>query len=240
MLTKISKHRFTFLLVALLLLMLVAPTGHMLRVGGHGNWGGVLITLLFSMVLLAAIPVVSRTRRTIAIAVILVGPSIVLRTIDVFLHNEALQFAHLLTGVLFLLFAIMSIARHVFGTGRVTQNTVSASLCIYMLLGVLWATVYSLLELLEPGAFSFPARGGSNFGLAGSGAERAIDLLYYSFTTLTTLGYGDIIPASAFARMFAVTEAVVGQVILVVLVAHLVGLHVAQSIEEKQDDRKRG
>lgn len=238
MLTRISEHRFTLLLAALLLLMLVSPTGRMLREGGHGIWGAVLITLLFSMVLLAAIPAVSQTRRTIAIAVLLVGSSIVLRTINVFIHHQALQFAYLLAGVLFLLFVVTAIARYLAGIGRVTLNTVSAALCIYMILGVLWANVYSLLELLQPGAFSVPARGHADIGLAGSVAERTIDLLYFSFTTLTTLGYGDITPASDFARMFAVTEALVGQVILVVLVARLVGLQVAHSIEEKQDDRK--
>ena len=59
--------------------------------------------------------------------------------------------------------------------------------------------------------------------------ERSIALLYFSFTTLTTVGFGDITPVSAFARMFSVTEAIAGQVILVVLVARLVGMHVAQS-----------
>ena len=134
-----------------------------------------------------------------------------------------------MSGLLFFAFAIVLIIRHLIEAQHVTLNTISASLCAYMLLGVFWANVYSLLELLEPGAFSIPSRVGAE---AGIGAERTLDLLYYSFTTMTTLGYGDITPSSAFARMFAVTQAVVGQVILVVLVAHLVGLRVAQSVEK--------
>ena len=59
--------------------------------------------------------------------------------------------------------------------------------------------------------------------------ERSIALLYFSFTTLTTVGFGDIMPVSGFARMFSVTEAIAGQVILVVLFSRLVGMHVAQS-----------
>jgi hypothetical protein len=238
MLTRFSEHRFTLLLTTLLLLMLVAPAVQVLRDRGHGDWSAVLITLLFSLVLLAAIPAVSRTRGSIAMAVILVGPAIMLRALDVVYRNDAVQLAHLVSGSLFFVFAIVAIMRYLIDTQRVTSNTISASLCVYMLLGVFWATVYSLLELLEPGTFSVPAHQGVDPGVAGIGTERTIDLLYYSFTTLTTLGYGDILPVSAFARMFAVTEAVVGQVILVVLVAHLVGLRVAQTLEKSNSTRE--
>ena len=65
------------------------------------------------------------------------------------------------------------------------------------------------------------------------GGEHSVNPLYYSFVTLTTLGYGDISPASSMARMLAAIEAVVGQVYLTVLVARLVGLHIAQATNEK-------
>ena len=235
MLTRISHHRFTLLLVALFLLMLAAPAVDVLREKGHGDWAGALITLLIVLVLLAAIPAVSRTRRTIVIAVILVGPAIVLRALEVVYHNDAMQLVHLVSVLLFFAFAIVLICRYLLQAHHVTHDTISAALCAYMLLGVFWANVYSLLELLEPGAFSIPPRAVARTGLVGLGAERTLDLLYYSFTTLTTLGYGDITPSSAFARMFAVTQAVVGQVTLVVLVAHLVGMRVAQSVEKPND-----
>jgi hypothetical protein len=230
-----SEHRFTFLLGALLLLLITSPLAPLLRAHGHERVGAALTALLFVIVMMAAVPAVGKTGRTVAIALILVVPSIALRSIDVFHQHSAVQFVHLLTGVLFLLFAIVLIAGYLLGASRVTLNTVNAALCIYMLFGVLWACAYSLLELLEPGAFALPTPRSGDATLAGTNAESATDLLYYSFTTLTTLGYGDITPRSAFARMFAVTEAVVGQLILVVLVAHLVGLRVAQSTQNSAD-----
>ena len=132
MLTRISQHRFTVLLVALLLLMLTAPAVQVLRERGHGDWAGALITLLTGLVLLAAVPAVSRTRGTIVIAVVLVGPAIVLRALDVVRQNDAVEAAHLVSGLLFFAFAIVLIIRHLIEAQDVTLNTISASLCAYM------------------------------------------------------------------------------------------------------------
>jgi hypothetical protein len=65
----------------------------------------------------------------------------------------------------------------------------------------------------------------------GKGEPTAV--LYFSFATLTTLGYGDIVPVSAIARTLATLEAITGQLYLAVLVARLVGLHIAESLEHK-------
>ena len=232
---KLSEHRFTFLLAALLLLLLLAPVAPVLDSMKRPGLGAGLVAVLFTLVLLAAVPAVGRTRKTVGIAMALVAPSIVLRSIDLVTHNEALRPAHLVCGSLYLVFVAALILKYLFRMQRVTFNAVSASLCIYMVLGVLWCYAYSLLDMLDPTAFSLASPQNRDIGPAASGAERTITLLYYSFTTLTTLGYGDITPASHFARMLAVTEAVVGQVILVVLVARLVGMHVAQSADAKQD-----
>jgi hypothetical protein len=86
-----------------------------------------------------------------------------------------------------------------------------------------------MLDMLDRSAFSMLDGQIADTHPAALKIERSIALLYFSFTTLTTVGFGDITPVSGFARMFSVTEAIAGQVILVVLVARLVGMHVAQS-----------
>lgn len=87
-------------------------------------------------------------------------------------------------------------------------------------MGVIWGQAYRLLEHLSPGSFH---------GLsAGSLIELQRDLLYYSYVTLTTLGYGDIYPIGAEARALAITEAIIGQLYLVVLVAGVVGILLSQ------------
>ena len=102
-------------------------------------------------------------------------------------------------------------------------------MCIYLLLGVLWALVYSALELLAPESFTIMVAGGAGNEAMRFRADQAIFPLYYSFITLTTLGYGDVVPSSPPARMLAALEAIMGQLYLAVLVARLVGLHIAQA-----------
>jgi hypothetical protein len=112
---------------------------------------------------------------------------------------------------------------------RITFNMICASLCVYLLLGVLWAMGYSVLEVLEPGSFLFTLAGEDQHYHMRFGGEESIYPLYYSLVTMTTLGYGDIVPTSPSARMFAAVEALTGQLYLAVLVARLVGLHISQA-----------
>ncbi len=88
----------------------------------------------------------------------------------------------------------------------------------------MWAFIFSVLEIIHPGSFAI-----------GEGQIEVGRLLfiYYSFVTITTLGYGDITPLTAPANAFSSIEAVTGQIYLVVLVARLVGMHIAQSMDRK-------
>jgi hypothetical protein len=110
---------------------------------------------------------------------------------------------------------------------RVTTDTILGGIDVYLLLGFVFYGAFALLEFLHPGSF---ASGGAPLG--GTDGTRALargpTLLYYSFVTLTTLGYGDVVPAVPLARSLAVLEALVGQLYLAILVASLVGLHLAQ------------
>ena len=92
-------------------------------------------------------------------------------------------------------------------------------------MGLMWGYGYTLLEHLLPGSFNHPA-GLSELDLG------AFD--YFSFVTMTTLGYGDITPASEPARAMVMIQTVSGQVYLAVLVARLVGINIAQRIEKKE------
>jgi energy-converting hydrogenase Eha subunit E len=104
-------------------------------------------------------------------------------------------------------------------SGPVDLDRLMGSLCIYLLLGILWAVYYALLEMADPGAFHHVLPAGANLPSS--------HFLYYSFVTLTTLGYGDVVPLSPLVRTGAYLEAVIGQIYLTVLVASLVGRHVS-------------
>jgi hypothetical protein len=120
----------------------------------------------------------------------------------------------------------------VFTRQRVTANTVCASLCIYLLLGVIWALA-STVDLLVAGSFQSTAAGATASPFARFGKGTSTHVLYLSFTTLTTLGYGDIVPVSPIARALTNIEAITGQIYLAVLVARLVGLNIAESIGQQ-------
>ena len=96
-----------------------------------------------------------------------------------------------------------------------------ASLCAYLLLAVWFTNAYSLINIVDPSSFRVLSEPSNSFGDTADGLA-----LYYSIVTLTTLGYGDIVPTNSFARMLAAVEAIVGQIYLVVLVARLVGMHI--------------
>lgn len=120
--------------------------------------------------------------------------------------------------IVFFCFVAVILLFHVFGHERVTSDTIAGSICVYLLIGIIWTFAYQAIYFFDHSAFRNVATGSLS-------PAATVDLVYYSFSTLTTLGYGDITPLSKPARMFAVTEAMVGQIYLTVLVARLVGLY---------------
>src|SRR5262249_8083494 len=148
---------------------------------------------------------------------------------------------HVFSGV-FLGYAIVVMLRFIFTSRQVTYNTLCASLCIYLLLGLVWALGYAVVHQLDPAAFysSVPFSDGSLEFRAGKGQSTGV--LYFSFVTLTTLGYGDVVPLSPIAHTLASLEAITGQLYLTVLVARLVGLHISESLGQvpKTPEREPG
>lgn len=101
---------------------------------------------------------------------------------------------------------------------RVRRETLYESVCVYLLLGLFWGTLYSFLEHLSPGSFHLdPSLHDGHLGWS--------DFLYHSFVTLTTLGYGDLVPVAPMARSLTLLEAVVGVFYVTALVARLVSIY---------------
>jgi len=116
-------------------------------------------------------------------------------------------------NVLFLMIVIVIFLVKIFSEDKVTGESIKGGISIYFLLGYLWAYLYGLVLLVNPEAISFPEH-----------ASELSYILYFSFTTLTTLGYGDITPVSLLARNLTIIESTIGQIYLTVLIARLVGL----------------
>ena len=113
---------------------------------------------------------------------------------------------------------IALVGRQVLREGPITVHRIRGAMALYLLIGLLWAMAYDLVETLSPGSFKIgSSTPGNSLGTLG----------YYSFTTLTTLGPGDVFPITHIARSLTVLEALVGQLFPAVLIARLVSMEVS-------------
>ena len=135
------------------------------------------------------------------------------------LDRAGLNYAHMLMLLCFFLWMTWLAARQVLFTGSITRNDIVGAICIYMLLGLIWAIIYLFIGEVMPGAFNGLSQAPwlENFSAA----------VYFSFVTITTLGYGDISPASPLARFFVIMEAIVGVFYMAILVASLIGVRMS-------------
>ena len=137
--------------------------------------------------------------------------------------NDALVFYYLAVSTLsaFLMLSIWNALRQVVFGVEMTANRLFGAVCIYLMIGVLWALMYGALQTLDMDAFVGT--------LHDETSGRGVDWIYYSFVTLTTLGYGDILPISTIARTLAYSEAIIGVFYIAMLVAALVGSYAASN-----------
>ena len=134
-------------------------------------------------------------------------------------HVTVVDAGYAILSIVFFGYVTMLVLRDVFRQSRsASADTICGALSVYLLLGVLWAFAYALLEELVPGSI---------VGLRSATIEDFYDYLGYSLVTLTTLGYGNVVPGNPRADALATSEAIVGQVYLTVLVARLVALNLA-------------
>jgi hypothetical protein len=126
-----------------------------------------------------------------------------------------------LSLVVLSIFALLTIQTFLV-SGGAWGHRIAAAVAVYLLIGLIWARLYEVVELLAPGAFHIPA--GESLSSAG--------FVYFSFVTLATLGYGDLTPVNIVARNLAVIEAITGQLYLVILLSKLVSEGVAKSGKE--------
>jgi hypothetical protein len=210
--------RFLPLLLATLLLLFLGPLAEKMHTGG-----GAAFILLF-MVMLSAIETVETPRQIRIGCYLLAAVEVVL--VFAFPLPEQPVLMGLFTIILlgFGLAVPVAMIVHIMRQHRVTADLILGALCSYLLLGILFAIVYRLIDAYFPGSFNL---------VTGQG-ESMSTFTYFSFTTLTTLGYGDITPAASGVRQLVILEALLGQIYLAVLVARLVGLQAAQAFEERR------
>lgn len=220
------RGRFTVLLGLLLGLVGVVPFFE-----GHGS-ALAIVRLMLSAVLLSALYASTRRGRDLIIAALLLAPGLAGRWLSDYGLSTGMQVGAAICTTAFLAFVTTGVLRQVLHPGRVTYDTISGAICAYLMIGVTFSFVYLAMELGWPGAFTL-AGPTTLAGLAKSHDELQ-RLIYFSFVTLTTLGYGDIIPAIGPSRAVSALEAIVGQMYVAILVARLVALHIMHSERERE------
>ena len=204
--------------MALLLTILVFPVIEELE---RGQW---LFDLFSSVILLSAVYAVSERKGYFILALVLAVPALTLGWTANYLDSASLHFAGSVVMVLLLGLISALILSHVLRAERVSREKIFGALSVYLLIGFIWSILFFMVDFLVPGSFR----------VLQEEVQTSGQMLYFSIVTLTTLGYGDIVPLSPGARALATVEALLGQLYLTVLVARLVGLYITQS---KQDGR---
>ena len=223
MLRGVFQLRFQTLLFCILLTLLMSP----LLEGFVGMRQ--LLNICFTVILLSATFAASDRRSPPFIAFILALPMLLYYWVGHLAPEPMFKIVGLCSGVLFFLYIIGVILSYVLRSKQISQEVIFGALVVYLLLGLLWTFLFSMTETLSPGSFSSPAR---------LGEENRFAFLYYSYVTLTTLGYGDVTPVTSMATSLAVVEAIIGQIYLTVLIARLVGMHISYSSKKEQPDRE--
>ena len=223
-----TQSRFGVLFVSLVLVMFL-PSFLPASVTQFG------LPLLVTFVMLTALAAVADTRGQRMIGAALAVPTLLFTWLGL-VPGDLTTYLKLAFSLAFLLYVAMAIFRYVLRAREIDVSTIFAAVSVYFLLAYIWSKAYAIVELASPGSISITALGTQTSfdAIASSGY-----LTYFSFVTLTTLGYGDVTPASDLARVLAVNEAALGQLFLVVLVARLVGLHTSQDYAEYQAEKAK-
>jgi ion channel len=181
----------------------------------------VLFRLLGAGAFVSGVYAVSDKRAQWITALVLAIPAGVLNTVFAFRPDPQIAVPTLIFTNLFLVFTLVALLRAVIRAERVTHDTIYGALSVYLLMAIAWAAAYLLLVTIQPGAIAMDAARHPNHRMDW------FDCVFYSFVTLTSVGYGDIVPMTAQARSLSVLEAVSGMMYVAVLIARLVGLHSA-------------
>lgn len=216
-----EKNNFLYLVISLVFLLLVGALVDQFP----SNLGQHLFQAVTVITLAAGIAGFRSSRRWFHTGLGLALLVLIVVILGVVLENSGLSYLHLLMLIGFYLWATWLAAKQVLFTGPIDGNKIVGAICIYLLLGLIWTLLYSLIAQAIPEAFN--------------GLEQRLwydnfaDVAYYSFVTLTTLGYGDISPKIPIARFVVYMEAIVGVFYMAILVASLIGIKTSELQSDK-------
>lgn len=212
-----DKPKFGFLILVILLFSFIAIPSYFTATD-KGIW----LILLLSSILLSSLYLVAHERIEFLIGCLIAVATLIFSWSE-FIRTDVIG-SHITIAlyIIFFCYIIFMIGRYLFETEEVSANMIYASICLYLLMGLMWTFIYYSIETMNPGSFSNTPRKSST-----DGSTQLVHFSYFSFVTISTLGYGDIVPLTRIARAWANIESIVGQFYLTIVVARLVGLHIS-------------
>ncbi len=209
-----TAYRFGIMLTVFMIQLLSAPLFEGSMAAGYA-----MDTLFYLFLSLAAFSV--RNSRFFKLAIFLGACAIVGECISYISRSISMLIVTNYISSTYLALVTIIIAANVFRQRSISADTVMGGLCVYVLIGLFWFIMFVNLELIRPGSFSFGIHGQD----LGMDATYSL-LMYYSFVTLLTIGYGDVVPMSSMAQTLTILEGLIGQFYLIFFMASLVGLYI--------------
>ena len=212
-----ERKGLTAMLVFLVVSIFIALPLETLNIVSPTLVGAVMTLLLVSGVIAMA----GRGLTTVVVGLIAVA-SLVARWITVFHPGRTVAIWDLSLAMVAIGLFTAFVLQQIFRAGPITADRIRGSILAYLLLGIVWCLAYQLVNMLVPGAFHFPEEQIAQYGRLNH------HLVYFSYVTLTTVGYGDITPVYPVARTLATAEGLIGQLYPAILIARLVSLELSQ------------
>lgn len=220
----ILKYRMLIFFVISCTLLILFPISQQQRLVPTAS-----VELFANALLLFGIYLVSPNKHLFAVSVLVSALAIVMIWSTKFFYSKSqLLFGLFMETTLFMI-AVYYIVLHVLTLKKINEDKIFGAISAYLLLCILWALIYTMIEIYNPYSFSF------NTGFTTSPSSMTehrfyfSQFLYLSFVTFSTLGYGDIVPLTSLSRTATSLQAVAGQLYIAILIARLVGLHIIQS-----------
>jgi hypothetical protein len=198
------QNRFFYIVFAILLVILITPFIRPLGVAGS-----LAATVLVATIPLASYYALSGDLRHKAVFALLGIPFVLLDAVSLFHQARSVSVVMYAFGTLMYMYIVVLLLKALLARKSVTTDMIYCAISIYLLIGIMWAGIFAVVETMAPGSFASPSG--------------SVDFIYFSFVTLTTVGYGDVAPLTVLSKRLAVFEAGMGGVYMAIIVALIVG-----------------
>ncbi|MEA1916732.1 MAG: ion channel [Campylobacterota bacterium] len=211
-------YDLTYLFASLTILLILVPIGHSIELVRYAI--NTVFTFMITEILFQHIK-----QKTVNFSMIIVTTSSVLMLwISTFYKAPKSEIIYTISHLIFYAYLAILLSRRVISSKTFNNNTIFGSLSIYISAAFSWGYLYALMKIVEPSTF------GADYTILESQVVES--MVYFSFITITTLGYGDIYPSSPFAGSFVILEVMFGQIFFAVVIAKIVSLSLVEQLKK--------